>query len=109
MTDRHSHIRSDRPWPFPGPDNEAVFSCSHVIERSLSILRVTHDHDDGAWQFLCGGEHETEDARVVCIGCIIGRDATLAELGDLPEGWCAERELVGNPWARTPNVPIAED
>ena len=39
--------------------------CSHVINRDESILFVSHDEDDGMWQFLCGKTHEVEDDKLV--------------------------------------------
>jgi hypothetical protein len=33
---------------------------------------------------------------------MIERDSTLAEIADLPEGWFAERDAVGESWTRFP-------
>jgi hypothetical protein len=62
-----------------------------------------NDEDDGAWQFLCGQSHELEQARVVCLGCMIVGDKHLASPADLPLGWCAERTRVGSAWVREQN------
>jgi hypothetical protein len=48
------------------------YSCVHVLEQGRPILRVSHDEDDGAWQFHCGSLHETEVGRLVCL-CRYGR------------------------------------
>ena len=45
-------------------------------------------------------------ARVVALGEVIGRDPTLAELYDLPCGWCATRSSVDTPWTRERNNPF---
>jgi hypothetical protein len=38
-------------WPFDDPENTAVFTTQHVLEYGQPIVRVTHDVEDGAWQF----------------------------------------------------------
>jgi hypothetical protein len=101
------HPCSDGPWNFPGPRNLAVICCSHVLE-GRPILRVTHDEDDESWQILCGQAHVTDDARVVCLGCMIKRDSSLETLADLPLGWCADRDALGTEWERSPNPALEE-
>jgi hypothetical protein len=103
----HSHNLSH--WSFDDAENTACFSCSHVLQEGYPILRVTHDEDDGAWQFLCGQSHDVEQARIVCLGCMVVRDEELAALADLPLGWCAERANVGSSWVRERNPTESED
>jgi hypothetical protein len=43
-------------WPFEGPQNLAVISNRKVIFGGEWIALVSHDEDDGGWQFL---SHET--------------------------------------------------
>lgn len=61
----------NKKFPFSDAPNTACFTCCHVLEENKPILYVSHD-EDGYWQFLCGGNHKEEDARVVslikCIG-----------------------------------------
>ena len=103
----HTHQFKD--WPFCEPDNTAAFTCSHVFDGA-SILLVTHDTEDGAWQFLCGQVHESDDSpRIVCLGCIAEKDNTLLELADLPLGWCAERKDKYSQWIREPHEFLSED
>jgi len=97
----HSHDLPE--WPFEDAQNTACFTCSHVLEEGYPILRVTHDEDDGAWQFLCGQSHELEQARVVCLGCMVVDERQLLPLADLPLGWCAERSDAGSSWLREIN------
>jgi hypothetical protein len=67
------------------------------------ILEVSHDEDDGGWQFLCGSpDLEEDDARVVSLQSIVQRDATIAELADLPLGHVARRKKVDGAWTRGP-------
>lgn len=57
-------------FPFADAPNTACFNCRHVLEEHKPILYVSHD-EDGYWQFLCGGSHKEEDARVVSLVCSI--------------------------------------
>jgi hypothetical protein len=88
-------------WPFDDPPNVAVFTTKSIIFGRQPVLRVTHNAEDGAWQFLPpeGGGH-VKDAALVSLREMIERDGTLAELADLPVGWCAERESPDSPWLR---------
>ena len=75
-------------WPFEDTPNTASITTRQVLDGA-PILLVTHDADDGSWQFLCGTTNDTADGRVVGLGEMYGRDTTLGELADLPEGWRA--------------------
>lgn len=88
-------------WPFDDSPNTASITTRQVLEGA-PILLVTHDADDGSWQFLCGTTDDPADARVAGLGQIYRRDATLGELADLPEGWRASRAAAGLPWHRRP-------
>ena len=88
-------------WPFPDAPNTASITTRQVLEGA-PILLVTHDADDGAWQFLCGTTDDPADGRIVGLGRMYRRDLTLGELADLPEGWRASRASVGLPWHREP-------
>jgi hypothetical protein len=92
-------------WPFDDPPNTAALTTRQVLEAGAPILRVTHDAEDGGWQFLCGTSDDPVDARVVGLGRLHARDATLGEVADLPEGWVAWREHAGGPWRRAPRPP----
>jgi hypothetical protein len=92
-------------WPFEDPRNTAAITTRQVLETGAPVLRVTHDAEDGGWQFLCGTTDDPADGRVVGLGCMCDRDATLLELADLPEGWCAWRERPGALWWRAPAPP----
>ncbi len=88
-------------WPFADSPNTASITTRQVLEGA-PVLLVTHDADDGSWQFLCGTTNDSEDARVVGLGQMYNRDSTLGELADLPEGWRAFRSAAGLPWNRSP-------
>ena len=86
-------------WPFEDPPNTASITTRQVLDGS-PILHVTHDADDGGWQFLCGTTEDPADARVVGLGRMFARDPSLGELADLPEGWRAWRAAPGRVWER---------
>jgi hypothetical protein len=88
-------------WPFADTPNTASITTRQVLEGA-PILLVTHDADDGSWQFVCGTTDDPADARVVGLGQMYKRDATLRELADLPEGWRASRTSTDRPWQRGP-------
>ena len=99
MSNSHKHSFDEARWPFDEPVNTATFTTRHVMDGSLPVLEVFHDHD-GEWQFLCGTTTEQADVKLVCMGCVLERDASLFELSDLPLGWSADRTAPGKPWIR---------
>ena len=105
----HRHAFSAEEWPFDTPENTGAISCKHILEGSRPILYVTHDEDDGGWQILCGEAHEVVDGRVVCLGCMVSTDRSLAELAALPVGWSAERQTASSPWVRAMTPPMEEE
>ena len=86
-------------WPFADPPDVAVITVQAVLDGA-PILYVTHDADDGSWQFHTGGEANEEDGRVVSLELIFTSDPSVGDLADLPLGWQAWREAAGQPWAR---------
>ena len=86
-------------WPFADTPNTASITTRQVLEGA-PILHVTHDEDDGSWQFLCGTTNDPADARVVGLGRMYARDPSVGELADLPEGWMAWRDSPELPWQR---------
>ncbi|NMC59991.1 MAG: hypothetical protein GYA51_11530 [Candidatus Methanofastidiosa archaeon] len=64
----------------------------------MPILYVSHDKDDGAWQFQHGGNVDIEDAMLVSLAKIVDLDNTINELFDLPLGWIAIRSNGTEPW-----------
>lgn len=87
------------PYNFPDSPNTACFVCSHVLSREYPILNVTHDHSDGAWQFLCGkDEHEISTAKIICLEDAVKMDAALNELSEMPIGTGARRKSVNDKW-----------
>jgi hypothetical protein len=94
---------TDESWSFADPPNTAVFTTRAISLGLEPICWVSHDKDDGAWQFHGGTvPPRAEDAAVVALRTIVGLDPSVAELCDLPEGWCASRAVVGEAWKRQP-------
>jgi hypothetical protein len=89
-------------WPFEDPPNVAVITTRAVLEGAAIVL-VSHDEDDGGWQFLPDGPLVEADGRVVALRSIWELDPTIAALADLPLGWQASRSLPGDPWRRNPH------
>jgi hypothetical protein len=89
-------------WPFEDLPNVAVFTTRAVVEQEAWIQYVSHDKDDGAWQFHDNLAHAAieEDVKVVSLKNIYQKDPTIGELADLPIGWCAWRESPKSPWKK---------
>lgn len=85
-------------FPFDEPENTAVITCCHIIENAADILYVSHDAEDGMWQFLCGSTHMQEQARVVSLNEIFTLDHTVSELANMPWGYIAERKSKYAKW-----------
>jgi hypothetical protein len=91
-------------WKFPDPPHARVFLSETVHKGTETVTFVSHDADDGAWQFL--GDSMSDSGGVIsCFHHPIDRDPSLAELADLPLGWYAERDKVGEPWTRRKRMP----
>jgi hypothetical protein len=88
-------------WPFDDPEDVVTITLTQIMNDGHPILYVSHDADDGTWQFLTGDQVEMSDAMVVTLRSIFQFDPSIGELADLPLGWCAERSAVGMPWQRT--------
>jgi len=89
-------------WPFSDPRKVAVFVSRLIIEEGHPIFYVTHDLEDGAWQFhtknhMCTGD---EDLRIVALEEVYSRDNSIGELHDLPFGWYAWRQDPSAAWER---------
>lgn len=89
-------------WPFEDPQNVAVFTLKRILHEGQPILYVSHDEDDGAWQFLDGEDLKEEDAALVSLVHITNLDSSIYELADLPLGWQAWRTSKSQPWQKAP-------
>ena len=91
-------------WVFEDPPNLAVITTRGVVEGRDWIAYVSHDADDGGWQFHDSdpAPPQESEAMVVSLRSIVQLDPTIVDLVDLPIGWRAWRESKGVPWHRTP-------
>ena len=96
-----------RPWRFQDPPNTASITTVHVIAGRRPILLVTHDAEDGGWQFLCGTTEDPADGRVIGLNTAITLDPSVEALADLPLGWRAWRTDATAPWQRAP-APVTK-
>jgi hypothetical protein len=93
-------------WPFNDPENVAVFANRKIVFEGAWISYVTHDIDDGSWQFHCEQVEEVteDDIVVVSLKNIVEKDKTIADLANLPPGWLAWRSAKDAPWRRQKSV-----
>jgi hypothetical protein len=96
-------------WSFADPKNVAVITLKSITKGTSPILYVTHDADDGAWQFLDGSSVSEENASVVCLETITRIDSSVVELADLPLGWYAYRSAPNQEWQRTMSKSIPDN
>jgi hypothetical protein len=87
-------------WKFPDPPHTRVFLSKTVHEGTEPVTYVSHDEDDGAWQFLGDSMDAGGGPVISCFHHPIDTDPSLKELADLPIGWYAERTQPGEPWTR---------
>jgi hypothetical protein len=88
-------------WPFDDSPRVAVFTTTAVVRGGMPILRVTHDDDDGAWQFHTGNNVDAGDAMIVALREIVKLDPSVRLVADLPYGWVATRVSVTSGWKRS--------
>ena len=78
----------------------AVFTTKFVLEDNKVITYVTHEIEDGAWQFFSDDEFENFEtvAKIVGLNEIMDKDPTLKELADMKPGHIATRRDKGDKW-----------
>ncbi|MEZ4311223.1 MAG: hypothetical protein R3F14_24545, partial [Polyangiaceae bacterium] len=86
---------------FEDDPRTGVLTTAPVL-AGAPILMVSHDEDDGGWQFLCGTTNDPADGRIVHLADIVAMDPTVESVADLPLQWVAYREAVGGEWHREP-------
>ncbi|MFG6346460.1 MAG: hypothetical protein K1W35_22935 [Lachnospiraceae bacterium] len=85
-------------FPFDDAPNTAVITCCHILDHGAPILHVSHDADDGMWQFLCGACHDESEGRIVSLHYIYTHNSTVAQIARMPCGCMADRETAGRNW-----------
>lgn len=90
-------------WPFSDPPNVAVFTSRRIVDNGDWVYYVTHDEDDGAWQFHPhAGITPENEVKVVSLETMVKLDPSLIALADLPLGWHAWRQNPDAEWERSP-------
>ncbi|MBU9675155.1 hypothetical protein KQ939_17585 [Planococcus sp. CP5-4] len=85
--------------------NTMVITLKEILDGKKSVLYVSHDGEDGMWQFLDGSDElDIDNARIVTIEEILKVDSSLWSLFDLSIGWKAERVDRDTKWLRQANV-----
>lgn len=74
-----------------------VYCCPHVFCSARPVLLVIRD-PDGAWQFLCGQNDDTQDCHLVGVGHLLERDPSLREMAELDIASGAERGNQAGEW-----------
>ena len=84
--------------------NGLVFSTKQVMDEGWPIRTVTHDAEDGAWQFVNGFGDTDDAANIVLLHAehVVELDPSVVDLADLPRGWVAWRRTPQDPWVREP-------
>ena len=90
-------------WPFEDPKNLAVITVRQIVHQGEPILHVTHDREDGSWQFLGSDTPREDDAAVIALAEVVSIDPSVAQLADLPLGWHAWRNSIDEQWRRAPS------
>lgn len=78
----------------------AVFTTKYVIEDKKTIVLVTHDIEDGAWQFFSDDSFDNfeEVAKIVEFQELINMDNSLLQIVDMPLGYSATRKDEFDNW-----------
>ena len=79
-----------------------VFTSKSVIDDGDWVHYVSHDEEDGAWQFhgIHGAPESESEARLVLFRNMLQSDSSLSAILDLPVGWFAWRDAADGPWKR---------
>lgn len=85
-------------YPFEDAPNTAAIICCHIMKSGAQILYVSHNKDDGMWQFLCGEAHTTDEARIIALQEVYDYDQSIGALCDMPCGYYAERKTKNDVW-----------
>src|SRR5271157_1883643 len=92
-------------WRFADSQDTVALTLERILRGDSSLVLVTHDAEDGGWQFLDGEHVFEEDGATVLLGEMVQFDPSLLELADLPAGWYAWRAAPGQRWQRAQGEP----
>lgn len=95
------NLGMSKKWPFVDDRHTAVLTTSRVLERRNPVIYVTHDEEDGMWQFHDGESVSVKEGRIITLEEMLRLDPSVAKLADLPLGWVAWRDSPAEEWHRT--------
>ena len=78
-------------FAFKDAPETACIVCQHVLAGENPITFISHDKEDGMWQFLCSEDHILEDVRLVSLAEAFQIDESIGQVADLPCGCVVER------------------
>ncbi len=90
-------------YKFLDDKNTMAITTKKIVSGKSDILLVSHDEDDGMWEFLDGEDVCEENALVVSMSEMVQIDESINKLYDLPLGWIAYRESKTTEWIRNLN------
>lgn len=90
-------------YKFLDDKNTMVITTKSILQKEKDIKLVSHDEDDGMWEFLDGEEVDENSSAIVSLYEMVLIDDSINELFDLPLGWIAYRENRNLEWSRSIN------
>ena len=85
-------------FAFKNAPNTACIVCQHVLDGKNPITFISHDEEDGMWQFLCSEDHILEDVRLISLAEAFQIDESISQAADLPRGFVMERTEAKGRW-----------
>lgn len=85
-------------FAFKNAPNTAWIVCQHVMDGKNPITLISHDKEDGMWQFLCSEDHTLEDVRLISLAEAFQIDESIGQVADLPRGFVMERTEAKGRW-----------
>jgi hypothetical protein len=92
------HLYEVIDFKFFEPRNTATFVDRRIFKENRPIVYVSHDKEDGSWQFLTGEAVTENDVMIVSLEEVVKKDPSVNELFNLPGGHYATRRSVGDEW-----------
>ena len=90
---------------FPDSLNTAVFTTKFVVHDRKEITYISHDFEDGSWEFYSDDNFDNYEDIVLILSLdeIIQLDISVLEVADLPLGFVATRKSKAEDWTITKN------
>ena len=90
---------------FPDSLNTAVFTTKFVVHDRKEITYISHDFEDGSWEFYSDDNFDNYEDIVLILSLdeIIQLDISLLEVADFPLGFVATRRSKADDWTITKN------